>query len=92
MTKFASFLGGLIVAAAFGVGAQVGGQIAEINAAAVYAGTLTASGTVDLNGAVKIRLPQYADDTAACAGGLAVGDTYYTTGSPNVLKIVASCS
>lgn len=52
-------------------------------------GTITASSTITggltvTAGAVAIPLSDYADDTAAAAGGVAVGALYHTSGTVKV--------
>ena len=46
--------------------------------------TVTAGGLTVSAGAVAIPLTDYADDTAAAAGGVAVGALYHTSGTVKV--------
>lgn len=45
MQRFAALLIGIALALSYGLGAQVGGRVSEVNAAEVYAGNLTVTGT-----------------------------------------------
>lgn len=91
MRNVKAFLAGVLASVAVGALAQIGGRVAELNATTVYASDVQTA-TLSATGLVKFHLPgSYANDTAACAAGLIAGNAYYTTGTPNVLNIVASC-
>jgi len=82
----------LVLSGGPGTGSAVGGKVILSTAPAGGAGSLwnaiVARLTVNPNGVIGIPLPTaYANNAAAQAGGLAVGDIYRTNADPSVLCI-----
>lgn len=66
--------------------AQANGMVTASNGLTITAGgaTITAGGLTVTAGAVAMPLSNYADDTAAAAGGVAVGQLYRTASAVKV--------
>ncbi len=82
MKNLAAFVAGIFVATVLGVVAQIGGKVSELNAVSMYAQNLYAD-------TAEISLPQYSDDTEACAGGLVAGQLYHDDDAAAAAQIVA---